>query len=195
MRRLDDRDLPAIETHLLDLDPVSRNRRFRSGFGDAAVSAYVRRLDLRRAILVGAIEADSRRIVGLAEAHPADAPRTVEIGTSVLAEHRRQGLARNLVGRAIAVAFAHGASTVELLFDPDNYPAARIATGLNARFCSPGHAVLRIPTAESCARWRWAAPADKLAASQCESLRCPCPPFPSLPFPAAVASPSILRAT
>ena len=71
LRRLDGRDLAGIEMHLLDLDLVSRNRRFRSGFGDAAVAAYVRRLDLTTDILFGAIEEDSGRIVGLAEAHPA----------------------------------------------------------------------------------------------------------------------------
>ena len=143
LRRLDGRDLAGIEMHLLDLDLISRNRRFRSGFGDAAVAAYVRRLDLTTDILFGAIEEDSGRIVGLAEAHPAGTAHTVEIGTSVLASHRRRGLARELVARAVAAALAQGATAVELLFDPTNAAAARIAAGLGASLCAPDRAVLR----------------------------------------------------
>ena len=142
VRRLSGRDLGAIERHLLGLDMVSRNRRFSSGFGDAAVMAYVQRLDLSADILFGAIEENSGRIVGLAEAHPFGGPRTVEIGTSVLATHRRRGLATRLVARAVAVAQAEGATTVELLFDPSNYAAARIAVGLGASMRAPGRAVL-----------------------------------------------------
>lgn len=144
LRRLDGHDLGAIERHLLDLDPVSRNRRFGSGFGDVAVAAYVRGLDLRTGIAFGAIEPESGRIVGLVEAHPSGSPHTVEIGASVLMELRRRGLASTLVRHAVAAAAAEGASAVELLFDPDNRPAARLAAGLNARFCSPGRAVLQI---------------------------------------------------
>jgi RimJ/RimL family protein N-acetyltransferase len=148
LRRLDGRDLAGIETHLLDLDLVSRNRRFGSGFGDAAVAAYVRRLDPATDILFGAIEEDSGRIVGLAEAHPAGAAHAVEIGTSVLASHRRRGLARELVARAVATAVAQGATAVELLFDPTNTAAARIAAGLGASLCAPGRAVLRARQAD-----------------------------------------------
>jgi len=82
--------------------------------------------------------------VGLAEAHPTGTPHTVEIGASVLAENRRLGLARALVRRAVDTAVAEGADAIELLFDPDNRPAARIAAGLNARLCSAGRAVLQI---------------------------------------------------
>ncbi len=144
LRRLHKGDTSAVETHLLGLDPVSRNRRFLSGFGDAAVAKYVLGLDFAFGIFFGAIEPDSGQVVGLAEAHSIDAAGTVEIGAAVLAPHRRRGLARELVARAVAAAAAQGASRVELLFDPSNYPAVRIAAGLNARFCSPGHAVLRI---------------------------------------------------
>jgi GNAT superfamily N-acetyltransferase len=143
LRRLDGRDLAGIERHLLELDMVSRNRRFLSGFGDAAVAAYVRRLDVTTDILFGAIEQESGRIVGLAEVHPAGVPRTVEVGTSVLATHRRRGLARELISRAVAVAFAQGATAAELLFDPSNAAAAGIAAALGARTSVPGRAILR----------------------------------------------------
>jgi hypothetical protein len=55
MRRLDGGDLAGMERHLLELNPVSRNCRFHSGFSDAAVAA-VRSLDVTTDILFGAIE-------------------------------------------------------------------------------------------------------------------------------------------
>lgn len=142
LRRLESGDLAAIETHLLDLDLVSRNRRFHSGFSDAAVAAYVRRLDPSTDILFGAIEEDSGRIVGLAEARPAGRPRTVDVAASVLTPHRRRGLAHELVARTVAVAFGQGATAVELLFAPDDAAAAHIAAGLGASRAAPGRAVL-----------------------------------------------------
>lgn len=149
VRRLDGGDLAAIERHLLELDPVSRNCRFHSGFSDAAIVAYVRSLDVTTDILFGAIEEADGRIIGLAEARPA-AWLTVDVGTSVLPTHRRRGLARELVARAIAVAFAEGVTAAEFLFDPTNTAAARTAARLGAKSNSPGRAVLHAWLADDC---------------------------------------------
>jgi RimJ/RimL family protein N-acetyltransferase len=148
MRRLDGGDLAGIERHLLELDLVSRNCRFHSGFSDAAVAAYVRRLDVTTDILFGAIEEANGRIIGLAEARPAAAWRTVDVGTSVLPTHRRRGLAHELVSRVIAVAFAEGVTAAEFLFDPANTAAARTAARLGAKSNSPGRAVLHAWSAD-----------------------------------------------
>jgi hypothetical protein len=96
LRRLADEDLPLIEMHLLGLDMPSRNSRFHCGFGDAAVAAYVRDLDPSRDVLFGAVDPGTGRIVGLAEARPANAPKTVDLATSVLPSHRKRGLAHAL---------------------------------------------------------------------------------------------------
>jgi hypothetical protein len=53
LRRLGYGDVPRIEMHLLNLDMASRNSRFGCGFGNWAVTAYVRSLDLARDILFG----------------------------------------------------------------------------------------------------------------------------------------------
>ena len=87
-RQLNRDDLAAVERHLLDLDLVSRNRRFNGGLSDATIVAYARRFDVNSDVMFGAVESGHGRIVGLAEARSADHPRTVEIGTSVLATHR-----------------------------------------------------------------------------------------------------------
>ncbi len=143
LRRLVDDDIALIETHLLSLDMLSRNSRFRSGFGDAAITAYVHGLDVTRDILFGGIELETHRIVALAEARPADTPRTVELGTSVLTEHRRRGLAKRLAACAVDTAFREGMTAVQLFFSPADPAASRIAARLGARFPAPGFGVVR----------------------------------------------------
>jgi hypothetical protein len=80
---------------------TSRNSRFHGGFGDAVVAAYVRGLDSSRDVLFGAIDPATGCIVDLAEARAADAPKTMELGASVLQSHRKRGLAHALVALAV----------------------------------------------------------------------------------------------
>jgi GNAT superfamily N-acetyltransferase len=138
LRRLGDEDLPLIEMHLLSLDMPSRNSRFHGGFGDAAVAAHVRGLDPGRDVLFGAIDPGTGYIVGLAEARPADAPKTMELGASVLQSHRKRGLAHALVALAVGVASDQGATAADLRLAPGNLAANRIAARLRASFSAPG---------------------------------------------------------
>jgi GNAT superfamily N-acetyltransferase len=126
----------------------SRNSRFHCGFGDAAVAAYVRDLDPNRDVLFGAIDPGTGRIVGLAEARPANGPKTVDLATSVLPSHRKRGLAHALVVRAAGVASDQGATAADLRFAPGNLAANRIAARLGASFRAPGIAVVRLPLCE-----------------------------------------------
>jgi GNAT superfamily N-acetyltransferase len=126
-------DLPEVERHLLAFGPVDRHARFGSALGDAAVAAYARRIDPDRAVLVGAVDGPSGRLVGLAEAQPAAAPHRVEMAVSVHAPHRRHGLGRRLVAQAVAGAFGRGAEAAEFLFDPGNRPIAGLVRALGAR--------------------------------------------------------------
>src|SRR5262249_24871139 len=142
LHRLTTGDVPAIETHLLALDMVSRNSRFHCALGDAAVARYAQRFDDAADVLFGALDAASGHIVALAVARPAGAPRTVDVAVSVLAAHRRRGLGRTLVACTLSAAFAQGAAAACLRFAPGNLPAVRIASRLGARFGAPGQAVL-----------------------------------------------------
>jgi GNAT superfamily N-acetyltransferase len=148
--------------HLLRLDMASRNSRFGCGLGDWAVTAYVRGLDLTRDILFGATEIGTDQIVGLAEARPAKVLQAVDLSVSVLASHRKRGLAHELVARAAGAAFDRGAKTIELTFVPSNVAARRIAAKLEATFLAPGFAVVHelshrsfcrgtVPTRHRCA--------------------------------------------
>jgi GNAT superfamily N-acetyltransferase len=142
LRRLTSGDAAAIEAHLLDLDMLSRNSRFHCALGDFAVARYARCFDAAADVLFGAIDAGTGRIVALAEARPAAAPRTVDLAVSVQATHRRRGLGRALLACAISTAFAQGATVADFRFAPGNLAAVRIATRLGARFRAPGRAVL-----------------------------------------------------
>ena len=152
LRRLGDEDLPLIEMHLLSLDIPSRNSRFHSGFGDAAVAAYVRGLDPSRDVLFGAIDPGTGCIVGLAEARPAAAPKTMELGASVLRSHRKRGLAHALVALAVDVASDQGATAADLRLAPGNLAANRIAARLGASFRAPGIAVVHLPLGDPFAK-------------------------------------------
>jgi predicted N-acetyltransferase YhbS len=71
-----------------------------------------------------------------------DAPRTVEVAVSVHPYHRREGLGRRLVARAVSLAFAEGAEAAVFLFAPENRAVAGLAAALGARFPAPGRALL-----------------------------------------------------
>lgn len=132
VRRLDRRDLPAIERHFLALSPIDRGRRFHAMLGDAAIGRYVRGIDFERMVLVGAVEPASGRLVAIAEAHLDDpkAPRVAEISVTVLAHRRRQGLGRRVVGEVLALARDLGVERAEFFFAPDNRALARLVGSL-----------------------------------------------------------------
>jgi ribosomal protein S18 acetylase RimI-like enzyme len=145
VRQLGANDLPAIERHLRELGPSDRRARFLGGPADAAIAAYVRELDPSRAVLIGAFDYGDR-LVGLAAAHPAGSPRTVEVGVSIDRAFRRCGLGRRLVGRALALAFAFGAQSADFIFAPDNRALTCLVRALGGRI-DPllGHASIDRP--------------------------------------------------
>ena len=140
--RLGRDDLPEVERHLLALGPADRRKRFLAPADDRAVARYVEQLDPDRTFLVGAASPEGR-LVGIAEAHPVvNAPRTVQAAVSVHPYHRREGLGRRLLARALTLAFAEGAEAAEFQFAPENRAIAGLASTLGARFPAPGRALL-----------------------------------------------------
>ena len=133
LRRLGRHDLPEVERHLLELGPADRRARFGTALSDAAIAAYAWRIDPDQAVLIGAVHEPSGRILGLAEAQPADVSGWVELAVSVHASHQRHGLGRHLVDAALAAAFARGAEAAEFRFAPDNRPIAGLIQALGAR--------------------------------------------------------------
>lgn len=138
LRQLGATDLVEVERHLLELGPSDRRARFLGDLGDAVIVAHARGLDPSGAIVIGAY-CSSVGLIGLAEAYPTDALRTVEVAVSVDAAFRRRGLGRCLVARVLALAFARGAESAEFVSAPDNHALARLVQSLGGRAGSLGH--------------------------------------------------------
>ncbi len=90
-------DRDALERHLLCLDEEDRRLRFGLALGDAEVRAYVARIDFARDAVFCVFGDDLEH---LAAAHLARSDDGAELGVSVLAGHRGQGLGGALLERA-----------------------------------------------------------------------------------------------
>src|SRR4051812_17711018 len=96
LRRLGPADRDALERHLIGLDRADRYARFQASVTDAAIASYVRGLDLRRVIIVGAFD-ERGELIGLAEAHLSTArPFTAEVAVSVASDWRHCGLGHDV---------------------------------------------------------------------------------------------------
>jgi len=91
-------DRPALERHLLALNPHDRRLRFGTLPSDAAVRAYVARIDFDRDAVFGVFD-EELAIIGAA--HLAHAGEHAELGLSVLPAHRNRGLGEALLARAV----------------------------------------------------------------------------------------------
>ena len=136
IRRLGEEDLPAIEQHLLEFGRLDRHARFGAGMSDPAIAAYVLRLNPSRTVLIGAVEEASGRIVGLAEAQPALAPRHTEMAVTVHPDQRCCGLGRRLIQQALSGAAAQGQEVAHFFFSPENRPILALVRGLGARIAA-----------------------------------------------------------
>lgn len=97
VRELSPADRTALERHFLALEREDRRLRFGIPLSDVAVRAYVARIDFERDALFGAHD-DDLRLLGAA--HVARGGQHAELGVSVLAAHRNQGIGRALLERA-----------------------------------------------------------------------------------------------
>lgn len=151
VRRLTAADRPAVEAHLLALDPAGRASRFHVPLCDDGVRAYARRIGRSESmslILIGAMEPDSGQLIGLAEAHLAadDDPQGAEVSVSVLARHRGRGVGRLLVAVALDAAAARGARRAAFHYQAGNRAIARLVHDLGTPIATkPGFAALALP--------------------------------------------------
>lgn len=97
VRELTRIDAPALARHFLALDAEDRRLRFGIALHDAAVSAYVERIDFERDAAFGVLD-DDLRLVGAA--HVARGKGFAELGISVLPGYRGRGLGGALLARA-----------------------------------------------------------------------------------------------
>ncbi len=98
VQRLTAADRPALEAHFLALAPDDRRLRFGAAISDDGIRNYVHGLDFERD---GLFAADDDELKLLAVVHVAFSDGFAELGLSVLAGFRRQGLGNALFQRAV----------------------------------------------------------------------------------------------
>jgi GNAT superfamily N-acetyltransferase len=97
VRELSRAERPALEPHFLALGGEDRRLRFGSVFNDAALRAYVARIDFERDAVFGVFD-DALQLVGAA--HVARGDGHAELGVSVLGGYRGRGIGGALLARA-----------------------------------------------------------------------------------------------
>jgi GNAT superfamily N-acetyltransferase len=97
VRELTRLQYPALEPHLLALGAEDRRLRFGASLNDAAVRAYLERIDFERDAVFGVFN-DELHLIGAA--HVARSDGHAELGVSVLPGHRGRGIGGALLARA-----------------------------------------------------------------------------------------------
>ena len=97
VRELSRLEQPLLEPHFLALGGEDRRLRFGASLNDAAVRAYVARIDFERDAVFGVYD-DELRLIGAA--HVARSDGHAELGVSVLPGHRGRGIGGALLLRA-----------------------------------------------------------------------------------------------
>jgi GNAT superfamily N-acetyltransferase len=97
IRELSRFDRASLEPHFLAFGGEDRRLRFGAPLNDAAVRAYVQRIDFERDAAFGVYD-DELRLIGAA--HVARGDRHAELGVSVLPGHRGRGMGGALLARA-----------------------------------------------------------------------------------------------
>ena len=97
IRELSRLDRSALDPHFLALGGEDRRLRFGASLNDAAVRAYVARIDFERDAGFGVYD-DALHLIGAA--HVARSDGHAELGVSVLPGHRGRGIGGALLARA-----------------------------------------------------------------------------------------------
>lgn len=130
---LDSRHRDAVLAHLLSLGPDDRADRFTTSADDGYVRRYADGIGYARDILLGALR--GRRLVGVAHAavYLEHGDLAAEIGISVDAGARKQGLGKQLLRAALDAAKRFEVRRVSVLFRTANPAMAALARSIGGR--------------------------------------------------------------
>ncbi|WP_051319196.1 GNAT family N-acetyltransferase [Chitinimonas koreensis] len=143
-------DLPAMRAHLLRLDAADRVQRFAQPAEDAVIERYLERLDFGRDAFYGvhATVDGERRLIGLTQLAVEPGGRIAEIGVSVDADRRRQGVAGRMLARAVLHARNLGVAEVVMYFLPYNTELIELARALGMKLgVGDGQGIARLAPA------------------------------------------------
>jgi RimJ/RimL family protein N-acetyltransferase len=129
IRKLTPADRPAIRAHLARLDPEARRKRFGHPVPPHTAAAHADGIDFSDTILFGRIDGGAvRGLVAITPCGPGGT--TGELGLSVEAGWRGQGLGTELTRRVFTIATNRRVGRVIVLCVADNAPMQRIARKL-----------------------------------------------------------------
>ena len=139
----------ALLRHFLALDAHDRRLRFGAPIGASTLRSYVARIDFERDAVFGIFDAELE-LVGVA--HLARARGHAELGISVLAGHRSQGVGGALLGRAVLRARNWGMRTLYMHCLRENETMMHIARKQGMRIVTEqgeANAWLGLPPADA----------------------------------------------
>jgi GNAT superfamily N-acetyltransferase/predicted alpha/beta hydrolase family esterase len=129
---LRDADLPALADHLLRLSPEDRYLRFQGKVNEAAIRAYVQRINLHRDAVRGVYIGTMLVAVCQVGVYLEGGDAVGEVGMSVDTEFRGTGLGRRLIDAARKVAAERGVRRLDFVFLRTNVAMLRLARAMGA---------------------------------------------------------------
>ena len=139
IRQLQPGDARALLRHLFRLSRDDRRRRFGASVPDAFVTAYVRRIDWQRTVIVAWVEGSHvRGAAALAWPRVRWLDGGADIAVEVEPDWRRQGIADALLREAVAAARQHKVPAISFSTLADNQPIKRLAQRYGARMTRLG---------------------------------------------------------
>lgn len=121
------RHAALMTAHLLALDATDRNNRFMGSLSDQLLGRYVAGIRFEQDLLIGAMQGG--RLIGMAHAarYSQGDEKVIEVGLSVQADVRGQGLGKGLLLAAIAHARQLRADRAYVMFRSGNMAMAALA--------------------------------------------------------------------
>ena len=133
---LDEEDRSKIESHLLRLSKEDRYLRFFAALGDSQIKHYASTIDLKKGKAFGIITLPDRKLVALAhvsEIEKSDHRVIAEMGVSVDADVRVQGLGKRLMDRTVTYCQTHGINTLFMSCLRENKVMQKLAKDFDLR--------------------------------------------------------------
>lgn len=141
-RKLDPADRPALEAHLLRLDPESRRNRFATVVSDEHLRVYAGSALAADGVAHGAFANDGLR--GVAELRPYEDGHKAEAAFSVEADWRNRGVGSALFGRLIESARNRGVRRLYVACLRRNLAMQALARKFEAELVYEGQDVLGV---------------------------------------------------
>lgn len=130
IRRVFSYDSSKLELLLFSLTPQDRHFRFSGAVHDDAIRKYVANLQWRKLCIYGMFDRNGV-LVGAVELVPTGAG--TELAIQVSPEHKRRGIGRALMSRAMVHAKLRGLGKLQILCSADNSAMQHLARGVGMR--------------------------------------------------------------